>query len=150
MGATNHERLLPLNGRTIQQVWDEVHDQEGYENGHSYSGDFGSKGGFTLVVKDPRLTKELLSAAGELVSYLNAEGDFTPDAGAMPVVFVNAGDMPDWDPRHGKNAEIVKQAEALIGLDNLRVAAHIYDDKWGDAAAIAGADYVWFGGFCPE
>lgn len=100
MGASPAERIVPLwnetargykmdsRGRkiegsdfggervpiTVAQAWKQVYDEDGYESGHSYSGGFGSKDGYTLVAS-AKVDKELLIAAGDLVSELNFQGE---------------------------------------------------------------------------
>lgn len=145
MGSSPHSRLVPLTrsaiqavvqGKEYQQVdraitpeeaWDSVYSEEGYEDGHSYSGTFGSKSGVVIAVNDKRLTKEMLAVAGDILENVNyGEFDFaklTPEQAAVvaiipPVKFMQMND--------------------------------VYDDKWGPAVGIAGADHAWFGGWCPS
>lgn len=153
MGANPHSRLVPLyNERTLdgrvtyinsgysdssvpsgvetervpvtpQERWNDVSESEGYENGHSYSGDFGSKHGMHLAGTAP-VSKAVVEAAGRLVERID-DGD-----GLVP---------QDDDER---------AALAAYGTYAFRVAADLYSDKWGEAVGFAGTDWVWFGGWC--
>lgn len=149
MGANPHSRLVPLyhertlDGRvtyisgkphgvettpvpiTPSEAWSDVSDQEGYENGHSYSGDFGSKHGMHLAGKAP-VSKAVVAAAGRLVERINSNNG-------------NAVDPENDDER---------AAIAAFGVYAFVKAAELYDDKWGPAVGFAGSDHVWFGGWC--
>lgn len=154
MGANPHSRLVPLyNERTLdghatyinsgyssgtprgiettrvpvtpQERWQDVSEAEAYENGHSYSGDFGSKHGMELVASAP-VSKAVVAAAGRLVERVNAGEDLTAE---------------DEDER---------AAISAYGRIAITAAAEVYDDKWGPAVGFAGIDWVWFGGWCPS
>lgn len=143
MGASPHERIVPLNGGIWQQAWQNVYDQEGYEDGHSYSGTFGSKhDGATLVAKNDQLDLELLKVAGDLVTFFCNYDAFAWSAEEQ-------AQYAKWDPRTLKPDEAKKVID-ILGEDALRRAAKVYDDKWGPAAAIVGKDHVWFGGYCSD
>lgn len=161
MGAVDHSRIVPLwretarsyrsdaHGRVIagsetagertpisvREAWIDVSSQEAYEDGHSYSGNFGSKRDQpVLIASDERLTRELLTAIDELV---------------RAYMYGSESDFAGLDPRDSLGrGELSRAAEAIVGQDNLRKAAEVFENKWGPAAAIAGADHVWFGGTC--
>lgn len=94
MGASPSEAIVPLHidvhslsgaverrPRTVSEAWDDVYREAGYESGHSYSGGFGSKDGYTLIGKAD-VDTDLLEIAGRLVGRLsNAE---LPDVLAVP------------------------------------------------------------------
>lgn len=98
MGGQSHERLEPLvkpaqrtvsydNGRTWQmseerrltpaEVWSNVTDEEGWESGHSYSGNFAVKPGF-ITFGTAAVDRDVLLAAGELVQHYEYPDDGDP------------------------------------------------------------------------
>lgn len=152
MGADAHERIVSLDEDTRygvfvegvrqgqprrytpEEAWRIVYDQEGYEDGHSYSGTFGSKGGMVVMATSDKLDKELVAMAGELVRFFNLES------------FDQSG---EWDPRKKEaTAAAATKVIEILGEAALRRAAQVYEDKWGPAVAIVGKDHVWFGGYC--
>jgi hypothetical protein len=110
---------------TPADAWDDVSSSEGYENGHSYSGDFGSKHGMHLAGKAP-VVKAVVEAVGRLVERLDADELLVAQ---------------DDDER---------AAIAAFGTYAIQTAAEMYGDKWGEAVGFAGIDHVWFGGWCPS
>lgn len=201
MGANEHERIVPLwreaprwstqerpggpwvqhTGRrkrlTVEEAWRDVADAEGYEDGHSYSGNFGSKHGMVVVARNEKLDR-YMDAAGRMVAYFDHEDyEWSEDPRVVKRLHINCGEC--WGRgtvrsvvtqntipcpackgkgKRGRNAEesaearkranACKKVVELIGEPTLRRAAQIYDDKWGPAAAIVGKDLVWFGGYC--
>jgi len=71
MGSVNVDYVVPTKGRTPQQVWDDLYGQASSDSGHSYSGDLGSKHGFTGF-RLPNASKEALALVYE---YLQPDGD---------------------------------------------------------------------------
>ena len=59
---------------TPQQVWGDIRDQEGYESGHSYSGNFAVKPGF-IAFGTADVDKDVLAAAGDIVSQLDYDDE---------------------------------------------------------------------------
>jgi hypothetical protein len=119
---------VPINGQTINQAFAAVASEEGYENGHSYSGDFGSKDGPPIVVATiPASAAELHVLAGSLWDALWAQ-----DGEGLPAQTPEA---------------LALLAKVTPGLDR---TLRIMDDKWGQPAAIVGTDHVLFIGMCSE
>jgi hypothetical protein len=108
---------------TPAEAWDDVSSSEGYENGHSYSGDFGSKHGMHLAGKAP-VSKAVVAAAGALVERIDMGEALTPET------------------------DDERAALAAYGTYAIEHAAMLYGDKWGEAVGFAGSDHVWFGGWC--
>jgi hypothetical protein len=123
MGASNHTRIVPLaQGETAAQAFARVSDEEGYENGHSYSGDFGSKHGVVVIATTTLDAKALRDLDGALWDALFVDDD--PESIATPV--------------------------APFDLATTRRIAALMDDKWGPAVAIVGNGHVLLTGMCPS
>ena len=129
MGAANHDRVVPIESQSplhVRQAYAAVADEEGYENGHSYSGDFGSKDGPPIVVATIEATAAQLNTL----------------AGAL------------WGALWAKDGEVNVQTIAALALlakvADLPRTLTIMDDKWGQPAAIVGTDHALFIGMCSE
>jgi hypothetical protein len=110
--------------RSVADAWSDTRDHEAWEYGHGgYTGTFAEKHGF-VVFGTADVDKATLEAAGSIVSQLS------------------------WTPDYVPTTPIELDAVKAFGFSALAKAAEQYDDKWGDAVAFVGKDYVWFGGLC--
>lgn len=160
---------------TPEEAWGLVYDEEGYEDGHSYSGSFGSKHGMVVLARNEKLDP-VMGEVGAVVAFLNGEWDEAlkpPKRGKITCtgcygsgkkfrlpMGVERDTCPDCngEGKRLRNAEeraairktiaARKKVLALLGETTLRRIAAVYDDKWGPAAAVVGKDKVWFGGYC--
>lgn len=157
---------------TPVEAWRNVSDQEGWEDGHSYSGTFGSKHGM-IVFGTADVDVDTLAVAGRIVEVLEYGGNGDPyDAierqtacdvqemvpgtsiGHHPYghALPSGGRCSGWRALTAAETAAerakVDAAIAAFGRATLDRAALQYGDKWGEAVGLVGRDHVWFGGVC--
>lgn len=165
---------------TPEEAWQRVYDEEGYEDGHSYSGTFGSKHGMVVLARNEKLDpllRELGSVLGIYQGYYKEDDPYhplkvqgkvhcscfngrvrsVPGDWNSPVIDCPACKgsgrryrTPEERAEARKKVNARKKLIALLGDATLRRINAVYDDKWGPAAAVVGKDFVWFGGYCPS
>jgi hypothetical protein len=59
---SRRKRLTPA------EAWQKVYDEEGYEDGHSYSGTFGSKDGMVVMFRSDKLSEPLMHEMSMVMS----------------------------------------------------------------------------------
>lgn len=69
MGASPVDYIVETKGRTPEQVWNDLRGQAGYESGHEYSGDLGSKHEYAIFARLPDAGVEVLQAIATMTSY---------------------------------------------------------------------------------
>lgn len=128
MGSANHSRRAKATPtQKTSTIWDRIQSEEAYEDGHSYSGNFGSKDSF--VGFKIKVTPKQFKTVERIV---------------WDTVF--NGEIPTT-----KAQSIERRTIEKIGANNIIKFASIADDKWGPALSIRNHDgSIIFMGMCSE
>jgi hypothetical protein len=107
MGASAVDYVVETKGRTAQQIWDQLSGQAGYESGHSYSGDLGSKHGF-VEFRLPNASKEALQAIPDLMYQASEDDD--------EVMTVGDGEFAEttWCPARCQQGKVTVKVRAHV------------------------------------